>query len=204
MSFKYYVKRFLKHLPIFRKDVSTKKIPETRLQMKYVFTGSEDFSLYKQLPDGFFEVRYFAGLEYKWLELINSSGEFGVWNIDLLKKKILKDLVDQGGVLVSSGNSYVACASICERDDFKPNALLMYVIVKKEYRGLGLGKFVSTHAMSTAQQLGYPGVVLRTDDYRVPAIKMYSQLGFLYDYESGLYSMSKWNALVYDIINHTS
>lgn len=172
--------------------------------MKYAFTESDDVSSSAQLPDGFLEVRYSPGLERKWLELINSSGEFGVWDIDFLEKQILKDLVYRGGVLVSLGESYVACASICERDKYKPNALLMYVIVKKKYRGLGLGKFVSAQAIATARQLGYPGVVLRTDDYRISAVNMYFQLGFSYDQEAGLYSESKWNTLVSQIMSQKS
>jgi GNAT superfamily N-acetyltransferase len=190
------MKRFIRHLIIFRKQSLPNKYPNTRLQMKYIFKESSDISSLTQLPDGFLEMRYSPGLEYKWLDIINSSGEFGVWDIDLLEKQILNDLVYQGGVLISYGDRCVACAAICERDEFKPNALLMYVIVKQQFRGFGLGKFITVQAVNIARRLRYAGVVLRTDDYRIPAVKMYSQLGFLYDQESGLYTESKWNTLL--------
>lgn len=181
MIFRNYIKRLIKNLIVFRKQSLPNKYPNTRLQMKYIFEESSDISQLPQLPNGFLEVRYSPGLEHEWLDIINSSGEFGVWDIDLLEKQILNDLVYQGGVLISYGDCYVACAAICERDEYKPNALLMYVIVKQQFRGFGLGKFITVQAVNTARCLGYAGVVLRTDDYRIPAVKMYSQLGFLYD-----------------------
>ncbi|MBW8011281.1 MAG: GNAT family N-acetyltransferase [Chloroflexi bacterium] len=187
---------YIKPLISFGKKRISKKYPKTRLQMKRVFTDSDDISSSAKLPDGFVCIHYSTGLEDKWLEIINSSGEFCYWNIDLLEKEILNTLIYQGGVLVSAGDRYVACAAICERDQFRPNALLMYVIVEKQFRGLGLGKYITLQALSSARLLGYPGVVLRTDDYRIPAVNMYYQLGFLYDPVEGMYNKRKWNALV--------
>jgi GNAT superfamily N-acetyltransferase len=163
--------------------------------MKVVFAESVVIST-TQIPDGFFCIRYYDGLEKEWLDLINSSGEFGIWNIDDLKSRILDDIIPQGGILVLAGDRYVACAAICDRNGFYPYALLMYVIVERQYRGLGLGKLLTTQAMSTARHFGYPGVVLRTDDFRIPAVKMYYQLGFSYEPNVGLYTEAKWRALV--------
>ena len=60
--------------------------------MKVVFAESVVIST-TQIPDGFFCIRYYDGLEKEWLDLINSSGEFGIWNIDDLKSRILDDII---------------------------------------------------------------------------------------------------------------
>jgi len=173
-----------------------KKYPDSRLQMKLEFTKSNYESSNVCKLAGFQEIRFTNGLEDEWVNLINATQEFGNWNIEKLRKEILNDLIENGGILIKNQETFVACASICAREKYKPYALLMYVIVKREFRGLGLGRFVTIQALSTARKNGFPGVVLRTDDYRIPAIKLYSQLGFTFDSESGLYSKTKWAELM--------
>ena len=163
--------------------------------MKLLFTQKEHNNQSINLPNGFEEEYYSPDLDDKWLELINSDQEFGFWDKERLHQQIVDFLIEQGGILIKYRDKLVACASICNEARFTPFALLMYVIVKQEFRGYGLGKYVTSKAISIARKNGFRGVVLRTDDYRIPAVKMYCQFGFSYDHAAGLYSKTKWNLL---------
>lgn len=47
-----------------------------------------------------------------------------------------------------------------------------------EFRGRGLGRLVSLAALHEFQKMGCAAAVLDTDDFRIPAIKIYLALGF--------------------------
>lgn len=130
------------------------------------------------LPDGY---RFVDGSKQNfngWLELLNRDGEFGIQTMENVRAEILDSLIPDGAVLVASGNEIVACASACFARRFSPDALMNYVLVRADHRGLGLGRAASVEAMKRAHAKGYQGMILQTDDTRDAAIGMYLRLGF--------------------------
>jgi ribosomal protein S18 acetylase RimI-like enzyme len=144
---------------------------------------SLDRSLPKyELPKEYRLHHYSKGDEEKWLELLNASKEFGVWEEDRLSREMLADLLPNGGTMVQFRNKYVACAAVCHRQEYSPLALLMYVVVLPEHRTKGLGKIVTIESMTIAQHAGYHSFILHTEENRIPAINMYISLEFRPDY----------------------
>lgn len=118
-------------------------------------------------------------LEQKWCEVLDKSGEFGTFTKKTLKSEILSTLLPRGGAFVFYGEELVACAAACSARQYDPLALLMFVVVLPEHRGKSLGAVVTLEVMSAALRAGRVGMLLHTDEHRLPAIKTYLKLGFV-------------------------
>jgi mycothiol synthase len=167
-----------------------------QLRMVHVFHNKGKLAAPK-LPPGY---RLLQSVPYdgdRWVELINESGEFGIWSRETLDREILSGLLPQGAILVACGDKLVACAAVRHLKQFEPYALLTYVIVLREHQGRGLGTLVSAEAMQAARRSGYPGVVLQTDDWRLPAIRTYLRLGFIPDLKARPCTGDRWKRVLF-------
>jgi GNAT superfamily N-acetyltransferase len=63
-------------------------------------------------------------------------------------------------------------------DEYAPLAELGWVAVRPEHRGRRLGSAVCLAVMHYAKVTGYRELFLRTDDGRLPAIRLYLRLGW--------------------------
>lgn len=113
-----------------------------------------------------------------WMALLNRSGEFSTFDEARFERELLNDLLPNGGALIYYEDTPVACAAACHKAQYTPNATLMYVVVDTTHRGHKLGTYASQAAIHAAQQAGYPGITLFTDDARLAAIRTYLKLGF--------------------------
>jgi GNAT superfamily N-acetyltransferase len=95
-----------------------------------------------------------------------------------MKREILDTMVPDGTVFAMFHAELAACASICDIDAFRPHATLMFVLVHPAHRSRGLGSAVTAHAIYTAHRVGFPGIILHTQDFRLPAVRTYLKLGF--------------------------
>jgi mycothiol synthase len=87
----------------------------------------------------------------------------------------------------ASGAQLAACAGVHDAViDGVEYWEIGWVASHPAHRGRGLGGQVTAAAVGHALALGGRPVVLRTDDFRLPAIKVYLQLGFvpLFDHPS--------------------
>src|SRR5262249_55710560 len=148
------------------------------------------------LRRGFHAHDYLAENEPAWLDLLNQSAEFGAWDATRLREEIVYHLLPGGAVLVSGRSEMVACAAVCDFPADAPLATLMYVVVLPEYRGHGLGKYVTAAAINRAFMAGYSGITLRTDDHRIPAITTYLDLGLKPQIRAGTTDNERWDKVL--------
>lgn len=166
-----------------------------QLRMRYEF-GAAAFPVPPLPPSCHFE-SYSRGGEAGWVELLNRSGEFGEFTRRKLSAEVLKELVPHCGVFVVHEGQRVATASACSFAANAPCATLMYVVVAPEHRGKGLGAAVTAEVLERCRRAGFSGVVLQTDDYRLPAIRTYMKLGFVPLHDDPA-TRARWDALSLD------
>jgi GNAT superfamily N-acetyltransferase len=189
-----YWARRLRHRVVAKRE----ERPQLRMR-KNLRAGCAE--LLPALPPGYSLRSFTVGDEQKWLHVINSHGEFGSpWNVDDLQDQILANLIEGTGVLAWHEHEVVGCASACRLDGSFSDALLNFVVVLPEHRGQRLGAALTIAAIAGATRAGYSGIILHTDDYRLPAINLYLGLGFepVIDVDPG--ASDRW-ANIYERIN---
>lgn len=62
--------------------------------------------------------------------------------------------------------------------DGRPVGLIHMVGVDREHRGQGLGRLILLLALHRLKERGFHKVLLRTEDSRIPALRLYLSLGF--------------------------
>ena len=154
-------------------------------------------------PQGCRLVHFQPGQEADWIELFNASEEFGTWDQEKLRAKILSGLIPSGGLLVEYGHEFIATASACRWERFDPYAVLEYVVVHPDFRSKGLGRTVVAGALDAARRAGFPGMVLETDDFRLPAIRVYLKLGFKPDLEALPETQKRWRRVLQQVPHPT-
>ena len=83
-------------------------------------------------------------------------------------------------LFLRDGYRPVATASAWVEETYGPDAgVLHYVAVRRASHGRQFGRHVSLAAMHVMAREGHRRVVLRTDDDRIPAIRLYLKLGFV-------------------------
>lgn len=72
----------------------------------------------------------------------------------------------------------IATTTAAEKAQFPGEGWLRMVASLPSAQGKGAGRLVCLRALYALKEEGYPSVVLSTDDFRLPAIRMYLRLGF--------------------------
>lgn len=103
---------------------------------------------------------------------------------------------DDGFFLAISPNGDMAACICIQYGQHDPDSATVHeVFTHEKYRGLGLGHVLMTKLMNHAAEKGFPELWLTTDDFRIPAIKLYLHLGFL-PVLSGADMRGRWTALL--------
>ena len=113
-----------------------------------------------------------------WVRLMNDNGELGSWT-EARRVAEMKRLVEGLLLVVVLDGRLVATASV--HDDSVPDGpawSIGWVARHTDYRGLGLGEAVVRSAVRAALQLASRPIILRTEDHRIDAIRLYLRLGF--------------------------
>lgn len=133
------------------------------------------------IPTGYEVRRFEAGDESIWVALLQENGELGEWNLERAERLFARK---NGAVwresihfLMHQGRA-VATACVQLHTDISDGAELGWVAALPDCRGLGLGRAVCLTVLHFMRNQGYRRAFLRTDDYRLPAIKTYLRLGF--------------------------
>lgn len=131
------------------------------------------------LPAGYAIRTYRAGDEAGWFACCNGGGlgtenwEPGRFSREMLGRKGITPesiffAVDAAGEIAATATA------VCEED----RGYVHMVAANPKHRGKSLGKAVCHAVMRFLTEKGYRRIVLETDDWRVPAIKVYRWLGF--------------------------
>ncbi len=131
-------------------------------------------------PDGY-TLRTFADTDTaRYLELMRLAG-FEGWGPETVQdtmKRILPDgffvIQHVSGVLVATAMATHAPAPL-----HPSGGELGWVAGHPEHSGRGLGAIVCAAVVRRYRAAGYRRIFLRTDDFRLPAIKVYLKLGFV-------------------------
>ena len=84
------------------------------------------------------------------------------------------------------------CVGLRKLDD--DNCELKRLYVREEYRGKGLGKFLTEKIISDAKEIGYSHLLLDTLPFLTTALKMYAEMGF---YEIPCYNDSPMDTTIF-------
>ena len=135
------------------------------------------------IPEGFSFVPFTMELAPQYYQLRIDGGFTSPWDDEAFKKYEPK-LTPNGLILVKHIESgrLVAAASAEKRIlplDPPFDASLGWVIAHPDFRGKKLGKLVCTTVTRKLIVEGYAKLVLSTDDFRIPAIATYLNIGWL-------------------------
>ena len=97
-------------------------------------------------------------------------------------------VIDFGGVPVATASARLL------PNDYPGSGYVHWVGASTAHRGKRLGALVSLAVLYEFARLGCRDAVLETDDFRVPAIKVYLNLGFVPEYRHATHA-PRWSAL---------
>ena len=132
-------------------------------------------------PEGYFMRSYQQGDGVDWCECC-IGGSLGIEETteETFAEKMLKDeTVNPANIffLVSASNE-IAGTVTYQYSPKKDTGTIHMVGIKKEYQGLGLALPMNLYAVNKILEDGKTQVDLKTDDWRLPAIKTYLNAGF--------------------------
>ncbi|MCK9222809.1 MAG: GNAT family N-acetyltransferase [Limnochordia bacterium] len=133
------------------------------------------------LPKGYSVRRFRPSDEQAYVRMLN-RGDLGEWDLDRMRS-ILENPLAPGTVYFITYND-VPVATTCSQkqesdwDDDLDWAEVGWVTVDPAHRGRGLGLIICAVVVDQLQRLGYKHIYLKTDDWRLPAIKTYLRMGF--------------------------
>ena len=131
---------------------------------------------------------YRKGDETGWVELLNVNGELGKWSRERLEAEIRGNLVQDAQFFVVAGRRIVAAAGVYNGQwDGEKCWEIGWVARDPRHRGKGLGRQATAAAVGAARSLPERPIFLKTDDFRMAAIKIYLQLGFVPDWAHSSY-----------------
>ena len=169
-----------------------KSAPPPQLQMWY---RKGDALEERNLPAGYQLRPYRLGDEDAWTELLNDNGELGAWDRDRIQREVVGDLVNEAQFFVVRGEELVATSGLYNRNlDGTACWEIGWIATHPQHQGKGLGCAVVAASLRSALERGGRSVFLRTDDFRLPALKLYLKLGFIPDYSDTTYG-ERWRAI---------
>lgn len=135
------------------------------------------------LPEGMSLHTHREGDETSWEDIIESS--FGK-RFDFALLDRLGGYKPEYVLYVEKDGKNIATATAVENPTYPGEGWFRMVGTHADARGIGAGRLVCLAALHALKFRGYKSVVLSTDDYRLPALKLYLSLGFepVYSHES--------------------
>jgi len=148
------------------------------------------------LPD--YDLRLFRpGDENAWITILN-TGDFGVWDHSRLRRMLAGErapLPLEGIYFITKNNQPVGTTCVFLHTSARgATPELGWVAVLPSQRGLGLGLSLCQAALCFVRDRGYSYMFLKTEDFRLAAIKTYLRLGFEPELTDPSH-MLRWQAL---------
>ena len=131
-----------------------------------------------QPPRGYVLRPFAPGDQDSWAQVLQGAGFASGWDRARVDR-YLEDPERREGSRVVSFGKRVASVCFASSEDLGPSVgVLDYVATDPKHQGKGLARCVCTAVLKFFSGVGYPAVILGTDDWRLPAIKLYLSLGF--------------------------
>ena len=129
------------------------------------------------VPGGYVLRTYRPGDEASWAAL-NVAAGFKEWDTAKVEGYLKEPERRAGSYLVDCGGEAVA-ATFATRGEGEQVGPLDYVVCHPQHQNKKLGRAVCTAVLRFWAGRGCGRVTLLTDDWRLPAIKLYHNLGFV-------------------------
>lgn len=148
-----------------------------------------------ELPGGYALRTLQDGEEESWAQLLNRNGQLGEWSLERAKQALRSGVVGEHVYFITFGGQPVATACV-DLQGASPGefAAVGWVAVDPSHQGKRLGYQITLAALYGVRSLGYKAAFLLTDDFRLPAVKTYLNLGFEPDLSHESYP-ARWEAL---------
>lgn len=128
------------------------------------------------VPAGYALRAYQAGDETAWMELL--AIEFPHWDNQQFDDYLAAPDRRQGSRVIERDGRIVA-ATFATRVSSQPlTGTVDYVVCHPDHRGRKLGLIACGAVTGCLGEKGYQSISLQTDDWRLPAIKVYLDLGY--------------------------
>lgn len=123
---------------------------------------------------------YSEHLEKECIKLLNSVGNLGLWNQSRFQREILPSIEDvKRDIFIIYNNASVVGFAVLHKKSLNNDLTeIGYIAVKPESRGKKLGYKLLMYILAEAKRRNIAQVYLRTDSFRIPAIKTYLKCGF--------------------------
>ncbi|UCC69716.1 MAG: GNAT family N-acetyltransferase [Armatimonadota bacterium] len=139
------------------------------------------------LPAGYSIRTYRPGDQAAWCRLIKEA-----IGGDYTQQRLQEEIAAASGfepadlLFATSGEEPVGTAWARRAKDAPSSAGYLHMLaVAPEHRGHGLGRALVLSVLQRLGQMGLRGALLTTDDFRLPAIKLYLDLGFRPEFTHG-------------------
>src|SRR5574341_1241795 len=160
----------------FTPTKSAQTMPVTnQLRMVRLFQADEKMTV-SALKQSFRLLQYSPECEKPWIELLNSNNVYGVWDDARFAIEMIGNLHPGTETLREDGGKIIGSCAAYAMKAHEPYAVLAYPVVHPRYRRQRIGTFLVAYTLVKCQLAGYPGIILHTDDFRIPAIRTYLKL----------------------------
>ena len=133
------------------------------------------------MPEGYSLRAYRHGDNDAYIALMRQAG-FDYWNSEHLNSVLQKALPEGIFFIIHNETGTLVATAVATHN---PSSLhpeggeLGWVAGKQEHSGRGLGYIVCAAVTRQFIEAGYSDIYLKTDDFRLPAIKIYLKLGWI-------------------------
>ncbi len=134
-----------------------------------------------RLPDGYKLTSYRSGYSNNWREIIAASFELAPEKFDF-EKSIRKNpfFREERVKFICYEGKPIATCSAFHRADYLPEyGMIHYLGALPGHKGKKLGYWIMLACLHQMKKDGFTGSWLSTDDFRLPAIKTYLNLGYV-------------------------
>jgi mycothiol synthase len=133
------------------------------------------------LPEEYVLRTYRAGDQDEHIRVMRKAG-FKNWSAKSIEESLPRCLPDGFFVVEHKADARLVATAMASHNPLEHHPSggeLGWVAADPEHRGKGLGYCVCAAVTARFLQAGYKNLFLRTDDFRLPAIKTYLKLGWI-------------------------
>ena len=167
-------------IEIIRDKYRTLRYGVRENQLELVLLPASQDQIEIVVPKGFYLRTYKKTDEKGLLEMVRLSG-LAQWNESEFETIASNFLPNGFFVVVESGSEKIVAAMGARHTPNKlhPNAGdIGWLCSHPSYSGKGLGYVAAAAATNRLLEIGYSNIYVNTDDYRLPAIKIFLRLGY--------------------------